>query len=276
MKKILAAGLMLASLNVFSQSYLILSNGITLTTDKTGFVYDFGHFHLPYKVSIKGQNYFVEDGKLSTVDVNGFLYEKSLEVEDLKAKGGNFFITDDSHLFTIDSKGFFYEYEEDSKIFKKVTGQGGNYFLVKMDKKKPVELYTVNDKGNYFKMTVEGLNPETIVTSPGNYFQTKTGVTYTVSSEGFVFPKPTVKVGTIVKGGGNYFIDSNNLLYTVSDNGPLILPALPAKLKVDNIKSFGANYMIDAEGRIFVVDRAGNIFERTINHDLKNSKILSL
>jgi len=275
MKKFLVAGLMLASFNVFSQSYLILSNGVTLTTDKAGFIYDFGHFHLPYKVSNKGTNYFVEEEKLSTIDENGYLYEKSFKAKKLKGTGGNFFVNDDSHLVTIDTKGFYYEYEEDTKIFKKITAYGGNYFLVKMDKKKPTELYTVNDKGNYFKLNVEGLNPDDITTFKGNYFQTKSGTTYTISTAGFVFPKPTVKTGTVTKAGANYFVDSNKLLYTVSQDGLLILPVLPMKLKIDNLDIFGANYMIDKDGRIFIVDKAGNIFERTIKHDLRNAKIFS-
>ena len=275
MKKFLAAGLMLASLNVFSQSYLILSNGVTLTTDKAGFVYDFGHFHLPYKVSNKGINYFVEDEKLSTIDENGYLYEKDIKVKKIKGAGGNFFVNDDSHLVTIDAKGFYYEYEEETKVFKKITSYGGNYFLASVEKKKPADLYTVNDKGSYFKLNVEGLNTGDINTFNGNYFQTKNGTVYTVSSAGFVFPKPTVKTGSVTKAGGNYFIDSNKLLYTVSSEGLLILPVLPLKLKIDNLVSFGANYMIDKDGKIFAVDKAGVIFERSVKHDLRNAKIFS-
>lgn len=275
MKKFLLAGLMLASFNAFSQSYLILNNGITLTTDKAGYIYDFGHFRLYYKVQVKGLNYFVEDKKLSTVDENGFLYEKSIKVDEVKGTGGNYFVNKSSHLVTIDSKGFFYEYEDDAKIFKKITRFGGNYFLVQMDKKKPVQLYTVNNKGNYFNINVPGLNPADINAFNGNYFQTKSGVVYTVSAEGFVFSKADINVGKIEKAGGNYFIDSNKLLYTVNDEGYLILPVLPENLNIEDLVSFGANYMIDTEGRIYLVDKNGNIFERSINHDLRNGKIFS-
>lgn len=278
MKKFLVAGMMLASMNVFSQSYLILNNGITLTTDNAGFVYDFGHFRVPYKVTLNGGQFLVENNKLSTVDTAGFLYEKSLKVEKVKAKGLNYFINDDSKLITVDAKGFYYEYDKDAKsVFKKVVGMGGNFFTVKPDDKKTIiDLYTVNNAGNYFKINAPGLNPADISTIGGTFFQTKAGVVHTVSKDGFVFAKPEIKVGTIKKLGGNFMIDSANLLFTVSEDGFLMLPVLPANIKVADIQKVGSNYMLDSEGRIFIVDKAGNLVERTINHDLRNTKILSL
>ncbi len=280
MKKFVAAGLMLASLHTWAQSYVILNNGITLTTDRAAFIFDLGLFQLPYKVSVKGSNYFLSDKKLKTIDGNGFLYEKSIKeskLEKIKAKGGNFFINDENHLFTIDAKGFFYEHENDNTIFKKAFSFGGNFFLVRSDERKPtIDLYTVNDKGNYFKMNVEGLNASDILPSPGNYFQTKTGVTYTISKDGFVFSKSDVKVATVAKAGGNYFIDTKGMLYTISEQGHLILPELPLNIKMAQLKSLGANYMIDEEGKIFIVDKDGLIFERPVGHDLRNSKVLSL
>lgn len=278
MKKFLVAGMMLASMNVFSQSYLILNNGITLTTDNAGFVYDFGHFRVPYKVTLNGGQFLVENQKLSTVDTAGFLYEKSLKVEKVKAKGLNYFVNDDNKLITIDQKGFFYEYDKDAKsVFKKISGMGGNFFTVRPDDRKPIiDLYTVNNTGNYFKINVPGLNPADITTIGGTYFQTRAGVVHTVSKDGFVYAKPEVKVGAIKKLGGNFLIDSANMLFTVSEDGFLMLPVLPANIKVADIQKVGSNYMLDSEGRIFVVDKVGNLVERTINHDLRNAKILSL
>lgn len=273
MKKLIAAGLMLASMSTFAQSYLILNNGVTLTTDKAGFVYDFGHFHLPYKVNHAGGQFLIEDNKLLTVDVSGFLYEKGKKVEKVRAKGSNFVITDDNKIITIDSKGFFYEFED--KAMKKVTSFGGNFFLVKPDDKKlNVDLYTINDKGNYFKIAVEGLNPADITVMGGSFFQTKSGVVFTISKDGFVFSKKDQAVGTIVKSGGNFFIDSTGKLFTVSDAGFLMLPVLPANIKVADVQKLGANFMLDSEGRIFTVDATGAMFERTVNHDLRNTRIL--
>lgn len=277
MKNFFTLGLMLASFSAFSQSYLILNNGVTLTTDKAGFVYDFNHFRIPYKVTINGGQFHVEDKKLSTVDTSGFLFEKNFEVKKVKGKGLNFFVNDDNHLVTIDEKGFYYEYDKDDKIFKSAVAFGGNFFLVKPNSRKPnIDLYTVNSKGNYFKIDVPGLNPADIKTVGGTFFQTKNGVVYTVSKDGFVFAKPEVKVGSIVKAGGNFMIDSTNKIFTVSEDGFLILPVLPMNIKVMTVQKLGSNYMIDTEGRIFTVDAQGNMHERKIDHDLTDTKILSL
>ena len=274
MKNFLLAGAMLLSFNAFSQSYLVLNNGVTLTTDKSGFIYDFGNFILPYKVLANGGNFLIAEERLSTVDESGFFYTKSEKIKKIKAKGQNYFINDDNDLVTIDSKGFFYVIED--KAFKKANNFGGNFFTVKPEDKKPaVDLYTVNSNGNFFKLKVDNLNPADIAVFGGTYFQTKSGVTYTVNKEGFVFPKTDLKVKTIKKTGGNFFIDSDNLLYTVSEDGFLMLPVLPANIKVSEIAKLGANYMIDTQGRIFVVDKTGAMFERTIDHDLLNAKVLS-
>lgn len=268
---------MLLSLNAYSQSYLILGNGVTLTTDNEGNIYDFNQFRAPYKVSINGGQFHVEDKKLSTVDLSGFLYEKDYKVDKIKGKGLNFFVKSDYRLVTIDSQGFYYDYGKDEKLFRKAINYGGNFFLIKPNSRKPqVDLYTVNDKGNYYKMDVEGLNPADIVRVGGRFFQTKDGVTYTVSREGYVYSKAEIPAEAIVKAGGNYFIDSMNRIYTVTDDGLLILPILPANLVVSDIQNLGSNYMIDSEGRIFTVDSKGNMSERTVNHDLINSKVLSL
>jgi hypothetical protein len=276
MKKFIVAGLMIASMNSYSQSYLVLNSGVTLTTDTAGFLYDFGNFRVPYKVSITGGQFLVEDEKLSTVDLNGFMYEKSEKVKKIKGKGLNYLITDSNEILTIDEAGFFYKFDKDSKTFRKAKEFGGNFFTIKPDDKKPLtDLYTVNTKGNYFKLNVEGLNPETIAVHGGTFFQTNKGVVYTVSKDGFVYPKAEIKVEAIKVSGGNFFIDATNKLYTVSEEGFLMLPVLPLNIKVTDIQKIGANYMLDSQGRIFIVDKAGNIFERTVNHDLSNTKILS-
>lgn len=274
MKKLLIAGLLLVSASAFSQSYIVLNNGITLTTDKHGFVYDFGHFRVPYKVTISGGNFFVADKLLSTIDTKGMLYEKDLKVEKIDGKGLNYFIDSRSRLHTIDEQGFVYKYDEDTSVFRKALVFGGNFFTVKADRK-TTDLYTVNNKGNYFKINVEGLNPAEIEKAGGKYFQTKNGVIYTVSSEGFVYSKAEISTGKIARIGGNFFIDSNHFIYTVAENGMLKLPILPANIVVSDLIKLGANYMLDSKGRLFVVDDKGDMYERTVNHDLTKSKVVS-
>lgn len=267
MKLFLALGFVLFSAQSFSQSYLILNNGVTLTIDKAGFVYDFNHFTLPYKVSVTGGQFFIEDSRIKTVDASGFFYEKDLKVEKVKGHGLNYLITDKNDLITVDANGFVYKLEDDKEL-KKVNQFGGNFFLTKTD------LYTVNDLGNYFKTNVPGLNLEDITVIGGHYFQTKAGTTYTVSRKGFVYSKPDVDAKKVVKAGGKFFIDETNRLFTISDEGLLTLPVLPFGMNLGTIQKIGSNFLIDSEGRIFVVDSLGNIFERSLQHDLKNGVLL--
>jgi hypothetical protein len=277
MKKTLFAVLTFISSHVFSQSYLILNNGVTLTTDKAGFVYDFGHFFLPYKVTNNGGNFFFENRKLITIDSSGFLYEKSLRVDNLQAKGINYFVTEDYKLVTIDSQGFFYEFESKDKIFKKIIANGGSYFLVKSEvNKNDVDLYVINHKGNYLKVNVAGLDCTQIDEFGGNYFQTENNLIYSVSNEGFVYRKSEFNPGSILQKGGNFFIDSNKILYTISDNGMLNIPSLPLSFDISAVKKIGSNYLIDVTGRLFVVSGNGEVNERDTSHDFNNVKIISM
>lgn len=277
MKKLILTSSLLFSFSAFSQSYLILNNGVTLTTDKSGFAYDFGNFILPYKVTLNGGQFFVEEEKLSTIDENGFLYNKTQKIKKTRGKGLNYVINDDGSIITIDNKGFFYKFDKEASVLKKAALFGGNYFTVNTGNKKvPLDLYTVNSSGNYFNLEVPGLNPADISVTGGTYFQTKTGTVYTVNKDGFVFNKSDVSAGVVKKAGGNFFVDSNNKIYTVSEDGFLMLPILPTNLVVTNIAKLGANYMLDLEGRLFIVDKTGALHERTISdHDLRNAKVLS-
>lgn len=275
MKKFLALGLLFGALSASAQSYLILNNGVMLTTDKAGYVYDFGHFVVTYDVKVNGGNFLVEKKQLITVDENGYKYDKEEEVDKIKGKGLNYLITDDSKIITVDAKGFSYKYDKDD-VIKRVEKFGGNFFLAKDEKKKNTLLYTVNNKGNYYNIVLPDLNPATITTLGGTYFITSLGVAYTVNKDGFVFKKD-LKVAAPKKLGGNFLIDSMNKLFTVSDDGVLANPVVPANLNLNNVAKVGANYMLDNDGKLFVVDKNGNVFERSVNsHDLRTVKIISL
>lgn len=273
MKKFIAFGLLLGSLSVSAQSYLILNNGVTLTTDRAGFLYDFGHFVVTYDVKVAGGSFFVEKDVLNTIDENGFRYEKDLKIEKVKGKGLNY-VLDGDKLVTIDAKGFFYKYDKDD-MFKRIEKFGGNFFLAKDDKKKNTLLYVVNDKGNYLNIALPELNPANIAVVGGQFFITNAAVTYTISKDGFVYRKD-LKVNGVKKAGGNFVIDNTNKLFTISDAGVLANPVMPVTLNLNNVVKTGANYLLDGEGRLFVVDKNGNVFERSVNsHDLRSTKVVS-
>jgi hypothetical protein len=271
MKKLILASLALLSLNSFSQSYFVLENGITLTTDKNGFVYDFNHYTPVNRVTIKGGQYLVEDANvIVTVDDKGALYRKyEILPKQVIGKGMNYFIGDNGYIYTIDHLGYVHIVEDDAKMLN-VTKFGGNFFIVNSD-----ELFTVNLEGSYEKVQVEGLRPADILSFGGNYFMTNRGVLYTVAANGKV-KRANERVGIIVKKGGNYFVDTAGAFYTVAEDGTLKLPGMPISLRIQAMSKLGANYFVDSTGKLFTVDKDGNIFERWTSHDLKTTKIISL
>jgi hypothetical protein len=278
MKKLLFACLALVSLNSFAQSYVIMDNGIAITMDRSGFVYDFGNYSNPQKITLKGGTFFVEDGGiLATVDEKGALFRKYEVIpEKILGKGINYFLSDAGELYTISRQGLVTITTNDE--YKKATNFGGNFFAVTTDaEKKLMDLYTVNLDGKVTKIEIPDFKAKDIVIFGGSYFMTNRGLVYTVTSDGTALPSYEARVGVIQKRGGNYFIDSSGMFYTVSETGVLAMPGLPINLKLSAITKFGSNYFVDLSGRLFVVDKDGNVFERIMrDYDFRNARVISL
>lgn len=260
MKFILALSLALISFTTFAQSFFILSNGVTLTSDKGGYIYDFNHFNLPHNVSVYGGNFFVESRTLKTIDSAGMLYEKEVSVQKIKGNGLNYILDAKNKLITIDKDGFFYDFKFDEKV----VHFGGRFITTKN------KIFTINELGNFFEISVEGLKASDITFAGGNFFQTKNGDIYTISKDGFVYLKTGFNVKKITKAAGNFFIDETGRLFTISEQGFLVLPVLPVGLEVSRIQNIGTHFIIDQFNKLFVVDSLGIIWERTIQHDVKN------
>jgi hypothetical protein len=278
MKKLIFALLATISFNAFTQSYVIMDNGIVLTTDNAGFAYDFGHYAFPQKVILKGGQYFVEEGGiLATIDENGLLFRKyELIPEKIKGKGINYFISDDGRIYTIDKKG--YVKVSESEFFKNVVNFGGNYFTVALDAEKTLlELYVVTNEGVVVKAENPSLKVKDIISFGGTYFMNNRGIVFTVAQDGKVSPKDELRVGILTKKGGNYFTDSSGYFFTVTANGDLLMPGLPMSLKISSILKLGSNYFIDQTGKFFLVDKNGQVFEKSFrDHDFRLAKIISL
>lgn len=278
MKSLLLAALATLSLNAFSQSYVIMDNGIVVTTDSSGFTYDFGHYAFPQKVTLKGGQYFVEEGNiLATIDENGLLFRKyELIPEKIKGKGINYFLSDEGFLYMIDKKG--YVKVTESELYKNAVNFGGNYFTVAVDAEKTqVDLYVVTSDAQVVKADVPSLKAKDIVSYGGTYFMNNRGIVFTVASNGSVIPRDDMRVGILQKKGGNYFIDSSGYFYTVSETGDLKMPALPINMRVNTVQRLGSNYFIDQTGKLYVVDKNGNVFERVMrDHDFRLAKVISL
>lgn len=277
MKNLLLLVIATLSLNAFSQSYVVMDNGITLTTDTSGFAYDFGHYAFPQKIILKGGQYFVEEGGiLATIDENGLLYRKyELIPEKIKGKGINYFMSDEGFLYTIDKKGFVKVTESES--YKNAVNFGGNYFTVMNADKTLVELFVVTGEGLVVKPEIESLKMKDVVSFGGTYIMNNRGVVFTIASNGTVTAKDEVRVGVIAKKGGNYFTDSSGLFFTVSEAGDLLMPALPVNMKIPTVQRLGSNYFIDQSGKFFLVDKNGQVYERVFrDHDFRLAKVISL
>lgn len=278
MKKLLLAMLAAVSINTYAQSYIVMDNGIVVTTDTNGFAYDFGHYAFPQKVTLKGGQYFVEEGNiLATIDENGLLFRKyELIPEKILGKGINYFISTEGFVYAIDKKG--YVKVTESEIYKKAINFGGNYFTVALNEEKTeLELYVVTAEGTIVKPEVPSLKVKDIISYGGNYLMNNRGIVFTVATSGIVTPKDEVRVGILSKRGGNYFIDSSNYFYTVSESGELVMPSLPVLMKVSTVLKLGSNYFIDQLGKFYTVDKNGQVFERPMrDHDFRLAKVISL
>ncbi len=274
MKRLLLACLVTLPLSAFSQSYMVLNNGVTLTTDAAGFIYDFNHFVNPYQVSAKGGRVFVEADKLVTIDDGGLLYRKDQKVKVVKAIGYNYLIDSDATLITVNNQGFHYVTKD--KLYKKIDKGGANFFTLNDKDKKKIDVYTVTSLGTVAKVTVPGLNPADIASVGPRYLLTSKGEIYTSTKDGVLSVQPDYKVRAVKSTGGNFFVDDTGSLYTISETGRLNLPILPLNLIIVNIAQMGSNYMIDLSGRVFVVDNLGAVYEREVkSHDMRNVFILS-
>lgn len=278
MKKLWIFGLAFLSLSAFAQSYIIMENGITITTDTSGFSYDFGHYAFPQKVTLKGGQYFVEEGGiLATVDENGLFFRKyELIPEKIKGKGINYFLSEEGVMYTINKAG--YVTMTENEFYRNAINFGGNYFTIDVDpEKKMLDLMVVDNSGAVIKAEVPSLKVNDIISFGGNYFMTNRGIVFAVTASGEVIPHDDMRIGILVKKGGNFFVDSSGYLYTVAADGTLKMPSLPISLRVSSIHKLGSNYFIDLTGKLFVVDKNGDVFERPMrDHDFKNAKIISL
>lgn len=273
MRKLLLGAIALLSVNAYSQSYLVLNSGVTLTTDSQGFVYDMNNFVLPYNVKGNGGNFILEDKTLVTIDAQGLFYRNETKVKKIKGSGLNYFVSEgtfgSTKLFTIDDNGFAYELDAEGIKLRDIKIFGGNYFV------EGGNLTIIRSDGTYKTVQVAGLDLDRIRGFAGNYFISEAGQFFTLTSEGII---KTFYKGfkQIKKAGGNYFIDDRGFVNTISAQGELITPVLPYGFNVKKLVSYGANYMIDSDGLIFTIDSEGQMLQRPINLDLTRTRLLSL
>jgi len=245
----------------FAQSYLIRPNGVVLTIDAKGYLYDLNQFILPYMVKARGGQFYINDKRqITTIDENGFFYridKKEFEApRDVDFSGANYFSDKDS-VWTVDSKGVVNE-EKELKDLGRVHKTGGNFFAIKPRRGDGI-LYTVSDFGKIERMIIDGLNPNDIEVAGGRWFITSNGDLYTTSVSGLVsryggslFPRGT----KVVKVGGNYLFTNRGLL-TINAEGNVSV----VNMGISQPQSAGYNYFTTSDNSLFVVDHTGNVWK---------------
>ena len=259
------------SATAHAQSYLIKSNGVVLTVDQQGNLYDRSQFILPYMIRYKGGQFYVHDNRqITTVDDGGYYYRIDPSIEapkEVRFSGLNYFIEKDGTAWTIDRQGTLLKSDGD-KAYKKPLVTGGTYFVVEGKKRNdPARLFVVTDRGNIVEMTVPGLDPATIKDGGNSWFVTNAGMVYTVSREGFIYNKSDIirTRNNIQTKGGNFFV-VGGYIYTVAEDGLLMNQGIMSYFGV--VAKVGHNYFLTRDAKFFAIDNTGKVINRTENHDL--------
>ncbi|MBY0518708.1 MAG: hypothetical protein K2P81_17490 [Bacteriovoracaceae bacterium] len=280
--KFISKALLIATLSVsaaHAQSYFVQSNGIVMTVDQKGFVYDFNQFILPYMIRYKGGQFFVNDDRqLTTVDENGYIYKQDkdqLEApKKIRFSGFNYFVENDGTTWSIDRQGLVYKSEDSNKDFKKPIATGGTYFAIEGGRDKPARLFVVTDRGAVVETKVEGLDAAKISDGGNNWFVTQDGTFYTVTRDGFVFSKKEIvgKIGKITAKGGTFLVTNNKLL-AVAEDGVVSERGLVSSFGV--ITKTGHNYFLTQDAKFFAVDQNGEVIQKTGKFDSANIAVTS-
>ncbi len=276
MKKLMLLLVLIFTQSSWAQSFMIMNNGSILTTDKEGFLYDFGHFAYPHKISLKGGIFFIEENSIiATIDEKGMLYRKYEYIpKNIIGKGINYFLSSEGELYMIDKAGAIKTKTEED--FKQASYFGGNYFFLALDDGK-IELVTISDTGEYVRHSEQIMSLSDLVSLGGKYFMNRRGVVHTISAAGEVIVHADKRVGLIDRRGGSFFTDSSGFIYTISSEGELVTPAIPANLSVTNIVRNASHYFIDLQGRLFVINSRGEIYQKEMNnYHFDNVVVVSL
>jgi hypothetical protein len=268
----------IVSFSVWSQSYLIMENGLILTTDEEGFLYDLGLFTYPHKVTLRGGNYFIEEGRvLATINDAGQLKRKLEKLpQTFLGRGMNYFISPAGEVYTIDSNGELHYFQKDQ--FKNVTHFGGTYFFVTNDSDPDqVDVYVIRRDGEIIKADLGTIPKNEIASLGGMYFMKKDGSLISFGENSQVNYLNNTRVGLLERRGGNFLIDSSLFIYAFNKEGEIKLPALPSSLKISSVYKNGTNYFVDESGRFYIVNKAGEVLERFLeDQDFLKIRIYSL
>lgn len=280
----LVAGLLLAATaTVHAQSYMVRANGVVLTLDEKGFVYDLNQFVLPYMITVKGGMFYVTDKRvITTIDENGFFYRldpKQYEApRKVEHSGHNYFLEGNGTVWSFDRNGS-PTIGERNWDYRKPLYVGGKFFVVKAKRDEPASLVIVNDRGTVNELRVKDLDASKIVKSGTNWFAAQVRPAfsyqlYTLDADGKVYQNPNLKAPAIIGAKGGNFLEADGELLTIDERGTIVSQGTMSRF--GTISKIGHNYFLTQEGKLFVVDMNGTVIERTGVVDLSNIALTTL
>lgn len=281
MKALLGFALLVSTLSVHAQSYILQMNGTLLTQDAEGRVYDLNQFVNPNNILSRGKNWLVDRQQLvTTISNKGFVFKKTdmKGPKGIKASGDSWFISDKGEMNVVTREGLLFTYNLDQFKKSDVLLAGGNWLTLRQGS--DVSFVTIDTvKGFTYTLTPQvlagiGLNPMNIKEKGGNYFVDSAGVLFTVDRSGLVANKKTM--GTFAankKLGSNYLVDSMGGVRVVLDNGWMLLPNLPASM--GSINRTGTTHAWDAKGQFFTFAETAPDTEVTNSNPAVFSSVLS-
>lgn len=273
----LFAGLLFA-VTAEAQSYMVRANGVVLTLDEKGFVYDLNQFVLPYMITVKGGMFYVTDKRvITTIDENGFFYRLDPRQYEAPRKvehsGHNYFLESNGAVWSFDRNGL-PTVGERNWDYRKPLYVGGKFFVVQGKRREPGRLVVINDQGQVNEVSVAELDPATIRESGANWFVDTKKRLFTINADGQVGQALGVgPMGNLSAKGGNFLVVDGNLLTVTEDARVNNRGSLS---RYGTISKLGSNYFLTQEGKLFVVDLSGAVIERTGVVDLSNIALTTL
>lgn len=273
----LFAGLLFA-VTAQAQSYMVRANGVVLTLDEKGFVYDLNQFVLPYMITVKGGMFYVTDKRvITTIDEKGFFYRLDPRQYEAPRKvehsGHNYFLESNGAVWSFDRNGL-PAVGERNWDYRKPLHVGGKFFVVEGKRREPGRLVVINDQGQVNEVSVAELDPATITESGTNWFVDAKKRLFTINADGQVGQALGVgPVERLTTKGGNFLVVDGNLL-TVTEDARV--NNLGSFARFGTLSKLGRNYFLTQEGKLFVVDLSGAVIERTGVVDLSNIALTTL
>lgn len=256
------------SLEVFSGSYFIKSNGRVISIADNGLAQNFnGAFIFPQNISLSAQSFYLDRiGRINIIKSNGEVYSTTLpyHYKNVKEYGGSWLISSGFTFMTVTNQGELFTYQDETFKNDDIIAKGNHYFITK--NLTDYQIVTINkNSGTYNRFSAQQLGFDTLDLSSieqfgGNYFIDNNGVLYTIDQNGLIYQKKNLGFfQQKYQLGGSYFIDQSENIFVVLSNGYLLKTKAPISFQVSRLAE---NYFITRKGEILTI--ATSVSEKEI------------